>query len=96
MEQENDGMSILIRGMEMPKNCDTCFVRVIRCKLYLHGRKHRHPDCPLVPVPEPHGELVDRAELLAEYDRRHKGPAGGARAIMEKATTIVEAEGSEK
>ena len=28
-------------------------------------------------------EYVSREEILAEYDRQHKGPAGGARKIME-------------
>ena len=28
-------------------------------------------------------EYISREEILAEYDRRHKGPAGGARKIME-------------
>ena len=56
--------------------------------------KERHPDCPLVEVP-PHGDLVDRTELLTEYDRQHKGPAGGARRIMEQAKTVIEAEGED-
>ena len=101
-------MSVLIRGMEMPKNCDTCFVRVIRCKLYLHGRKHRHPDCPLVEVPTPHGRLGDLDEL---WDKMYnyidnegaKMPFGdndfmihrdSACELIEDATPVVEAEGS--
>ena len=28
-------------------------------------------------------EYISREEILAEYDRQHKGPAGGARKIME-------------
>ena len=54
--------------------------------------KARANFCPLIEVPTPHGDLVDRTELLAEYDRQHKGPAGGARRIMEQATAIIKAE----
>ena len=45
--------------------------------------------CPLIEVP-PHSDLVDRNYLIAEYDRQHKGPAGGARRIMEDAPPIIE------
>ena len=58
-----------------------------------HGINISRPDwCPLVEVKTPHGDLVDRSELLAEYDRQHKGPAGGARRIMEQAKAVIEAE----
>ena len=51
------------------------------------------PDwCPLIELP-PHGDLVDRNELLAEYDRQHEGEAGKARKIMEQAKAVIEAEG---
>lgn len=33
-------------------------------------------------------DLISRAYILAEYDRRHKGPPGGGRKIMEEALTI--------
>ena len=94
MEQKRgDGMSILIKGMEMPRDC-------YECKVWFECFDEKPPFnmiksvCPLVEVKEPHGDLVDRDELLAEYDRQHKGPAGGARKIMEMAPTVIEAEGS--
>lgn len=34
-------------------------------------------------------DLISRVWVLAEYDRRHKGPPGGARKIMEEAPTIA-------
>ena len=55
--------------------------------------KERLPNCPLIEVPTPHGDLVDREKLLAEYDRQHVGPLGGARKIMEQATAVIKAEG---
>ena len=53
-------MSILIHGMEMPQNCTECHVR---CRLYLNGRKFRHPNCPLIEVLTPHGRLIDADKL---------------------------------
>jgi uncharacterized protein (DUF983 family) len=35
-------------------------------------------------------ELIDRAALIAEYDRVHVGSPGGARKLMEDAPTIEE------
>ena len=103
-------MSVLIRGMEMPKNCDTCFVRVIRCKLYLHGRKHRHPDCPLVEVKEPHGRLIDADEMMmsladwwySSFGQEETEESKAIRTVMDKieqsidAITVIEAEGREE
>lgn len=68
-------MSILIKGMEMPKSCLNCFLSRSGCRAVLKRMRameagtwipanYRHDDCPLVPVP-PHGDLVDR-DALAE------------------------------
>lgn len=54
--------------------------------------EEQYQHCPLNEIPKPHGDLVDRTELLAEYDRQHVGPPGGARKIMEQATAIIKAE----
>ena len=98
-------MSVIVIGMEMPENCYDCpFVRVSWGNDYYCAKGNgtednirvlmskRMADCPLIEVPTPHGDLVDRTELLAEYDRQHKGPAGGARRIMEQATAVIKAE----
>jgi hypothetical protein len=99
-------MSILIKDMEMPQKCGQC--KLFHAEHPMHCMAvegHRtvgapygmsRPDwCPLVEIPTPHSDLVDRNKLLAEYDRQHKGPAGGARRIMEQADAVIEAEGSE-
>ena len=65
-------MSVLIKGMEMPKSCFYCpfrekvnpddYVCMALNKEFeetfslIVGKRHK--DCPLVPVP-PHGDLVD-------------------------------------
>ena len=72
-------MSILIKGMRMPKNC-------IKCPMQFGGMcyvmpadvdesrvaptveeawKQGKPDwCPLIEIPESHGDLIDRDALL--------------------------------
>lgn len=68
-------MSILIKGAEMPKSCiccDACYSKCIgdndyewRCSYtdnYVAKNmisNAREKDCPLVPVPTPHGRLID-------------------------------------
>ena len=50
-------MSILIKGMEMPKNCEKCnLCDVVYCNSYRFCsldfyRETRAPDCPLIEVP---------------------------------------------
>ena len=68
-------MSLLINGMDMPISCtecpcyddmETCFCNVLDsyCEQY---KTERHPNCPLVEVHTPHGDLIDRNELLNQY-----------------------------
>ena len=58
-------MSILIKGMEMPKNCEECAIKSWDTEDYVCPFSgvstlciSRQADCPLVPVP-PHGRLID-------------------------------------
>ena len=70
-------MSILIKDMEMPKNCGDC--KAFVCYRQWAGdmgdcfcgitkedakAKEKNADCPLVPVP-PHGALMDRDDFFA-------------------------------
>ena len=38
------------------------------------------------------GDLISRDALLAEYDKAHKGPPGGARKLIENAPPICRQE----
>ena len=72
-------MSVLIRGMKMPKNCLTCKLRgdgsdskyIWDCPFtgleYTReeGETRRLDDCPLIEVPAPHGRLID-ADAVAK------------------------------
>lgn len=76
-------MSILIKGMDMPKNCKECdFCNEINFEGYLWFDYYcsvkdksfdwddddNKPDwCPLVEIPTPHGRLID-ADKLNIYD----------------------------
>ena len=66
-------MSVLIKGMEMPKSCLYCPMQggTADCRLtqktYNWGLSERPSDCPLVPVP-PHGRLIDADALVDSFD----------------------------
>ena len=61
-------MSVLIKGMEMPHDCDSCKVSdILDCTLWKPmDIGERHPECPLVEVPTPHGRLIDKDRLKRE------------------------------
>ena len=70
-------MSILIKGEKMPECCDECpcfrcdsldGVHAYQCNVtlesYNRGVPGRPSKCPLVEVPEKHGDLIDTDRLL--------------------------------
>ena len=60
-------MSVLIKGMEMPKRCGGCPLRgVCKQRIYI---EYRPKDCPLIEVPTPHGRLIDADELEKGFKR---------------------------
>lgn len=73
-------MSLMIRGMKFPISCSSCWFSQTEykglneyCKAmkneevtkYMNQNKGRHPQCPLVEIPENHGRLIDADRLLA-------------------------------
>ena len=70
-------MSVIIKGMEMPKNCAECRMWCICeclndfedfesiCYAVEDGDLVRDKNCPLVEIPTPHGRLID-ADVFAE------------------------------
>ena len=64
-------MSIVVKGMEIPKNCTLCdsigLNVAIGCPV-MTGINGRATDCPLVELPEKHGRLIDADALKADYD----------------------------
>lgn len=59
-------MSVLIKGMKMPKNCNGCdFMCCLRHFNILND--DRPSDCPIIAeLPEKHGDLIDRNYLIKE------------------------------
>lgn len=99
-------MSVLIKGMEMPTNCDNCelcacYVREdgteekYRCVITfypIHEFNERHKYCPLIEIP-PHGRLIDADVLNHEY---YKAPSyANLCKALNAAPTIIEAEEGE-
>ena len=65
---------LVIRGMELPKTCGDCVFSRIRMDCRLTGKdisrdwvNRKIPDsCPLIPLPERHGRLIDGDVLLEQ------------------------------
>ena len=69
-------MSILIKGMKMPKNCGECPFKGLSptgesmiCDLTLFNVPWEWIpfDCPLIELPEKHGRLIDADALLKKF-----------------------------
>ena len=107
-------MSIIIKGMEMPTNCWLCqlsvllekpremlFCRIIKEEVL---RNKVDGNCPIVEVPTPHGDLIDRE--TAKKTVRRALEVNCKRLMntavpmlidynLDDAPTIIEAEGGE-
>lgn len=62
-------MSVIVKGIDVPRDCDGCWHPT--CNLWLQtdvGKRHR--DCPISPMPEKHGRLIDADALHALYESR--------------------------
>lgn len=80
-------MSVLIKGMKMPKSCRHCNLyrpyepmTVVYCGAcgrdhnYGEGEKSRPDWCPLVEVPAKHGNLIDSSQVMDVnmYDEQYE------------------------
>ena len=70
-------MSVLIKGLKMPEKCGSCDLFHVESPMHctvVKGHKTvgapygmPRPDwCPLVEIPEPHGDLIDRDALVKD------------------------------
>lgn len=100
-------MSVLIKGMEIPKSCDECvFYRKTDpvydyCCISSATPKGCVPnDCPLVEIPTPHGTLVDSDHLSdialqLMHTAKNDDIANGVKWLWQyiiEATTVIESE----
>ena len=92
-------MSILIKGMEMPKSCCECMLaklsptgETLICNYNLSTVPwdEKPFDCPLVPVP-PHGRLIDADELHKLFIKKGKEFKGIGGAMLAAAWCIANA-----
>ena len=99
-------MSILIKGMEMPKKCGQCKLFHAEYPMYCMAVKGYRtvgapygmprPDwCPLVEIPTPHGRLGDLDKLNIHDVSPVDGfcVMGVTEEDIELADTVIEAEG---
>jgi len=94
-------MSILIKGMEMPKRCldcpflitrdnDDCILQSDEANAKFESWDDMKASCPLIELP-PHGRLID-ADAIQDYNVE---TFGQRLLIIDTAPTVIEAEGSE-
>ena len=106
-------MSLFINSkVHLPSSCEKCPFNLADMSVGIctaadktidtrtYGRK-RHPDCPLVEIPTPHGRLIDceRATFPTEFRYNTNDYAKGWNACIkavQTAPTIIEAEVSEE
>lgn len=111
-EERGDGMSYIV-PMEKPKRCGLCpcfhAEHPMHCQAIKASKDKRIiapygapiPDwCPLVELPEKHGDLVDRDVLMSEVmdsdlDHLQRDDWKEVIQIVADAPTVIEAEGSE-
>ncbi len=116
-------MGIYLPNMEMPKNCIECRFRLYEyCDLQRQDvyavnimdyvlSLERHPDCPLIEIPTPHGRLIDkdklRHDLFVNFDGQRipfydcdnfptKISYRDLHSILAEQKTVIEAEGSKE
>ena len=101
-------MSVLVKDMEMPKECRECPM----CEYYeitgntwcksadgLLAENYKPisfdgiPEwCPLVELPEKHGDLIDRGKLLRDVEKYHVSD-GRFQQWVQVQRPVIEAEG---
>jgi len=95
-------MSVLIKGIEMPKNCIVCpLIDGEYGGCLVDGKSHGDPNtpdnCPLIPV-SPHGRLIDADALLTSKSVGTQIAGWGKmyhEACIEHAPTIIPADESD-
>ena len=92
-------MSILIKGMEMPRYCYECKVWFECFEEKPHFNLIKSI-CPLVEVKEPHGRLIDiksveDGKFVTVGNDYQRWWNGALDSVIDNAPTVIEAEGSE-
>lgn len=107
-------MGIYVKGMKMPENCIKCPMQYGGMCYVMpadvdesrvaptveEAQKQGKPDwCPLVGIPEPHGDLIDRdaleADICPDWNGLYVPDNVYSEKLIYNAPTVIEAEGSE-
>ena len=103
---KEEKMSVLVKGMEMPKTCNDCplldwDLSYIKCGVVNrkfkvdeeHFRESRVYDCPLIEIP-PHGRLIDANEIIIPFFE-NIDDENLMRKVIKAMPTIIPADGGE-
>ena len=97
-------MSVIVKGMEMPKDCNDCpcferewfnddivgFCKAIKLRIETYERLL---NCPLVEIPIPHGRMIDIDDAIKSYgERAELGYVSQSKFL----NVVIQAEGSEE
>ena len=93
-------MSVIIKGMKLPKNCDNCDLIQFddegleaHCPLSPYYRwcgtppDYRPEGCPLVEIRAPHGRLIDADKAATSISMMNNHPCGNS---IETVNDVVE------
>lgn len=93
-------MSILIKGMAIPKSCSVCplkaeveFDEICSQTGEYVCQYDRADDCPIVPVHTPHGRLIDADALFDFIINIYKNAQGDARKAYRDVLDTIVADG---
>ena len=99
-------MSVLIKGMEMPKRClycpfmisrdnDDCILQSDEANAKFNSWDDMKASCPLVEIPTPHGRLGDADKLFEEINTADEYGAdmSDILKLVIDAPTVIKAEG---
>ena len=90
-------MSILIKGIDMPKDGEEITIEISKDGLRVYSTHLKEADVEAIQIPTPHGRLIDKDELLSHIK---KDPLFslveqyGISGVIESRPTILEAEES--
>ena len=97
-------MSVLIKGMEMPKACEWCsFISTFTTESGLGCRceverfefwdySKRQENCPLVEIPTPHGRLIDVDAFVKKLKRLESSEEPYQRGMVKAFLDVISCE----
>ena len=92
-------MGVYIKGMSIPDNCESCafatgfgFCLAKSDNFCGYTNDCKRPEwCPLVEVPEPHGDLIDKDDIC--FSMTNGTDQDIAEEALKEVPTVIEAEG---